>query len=95
MIETPTKSRKIVSGQVVGEKMDKTIVVTVERRFSHPVFKKIVRQDKKYKAHDEKNECNIGDIVEICECRPLSKHKRWRLVNILKKAPKEDGVEKR
>ena len=95
MIETPTKSRKIVSGQVVGEKMDKTIVVTVERRFSHPVFKKIVRRNKKYKAHDEKNECNIGDIVEICECRPLSKHKRWRLVNILKKAPKEDGVEKR
>lgn len=86
-----TKNRKIISGQVVSAKMNKTIVVTVERRFSHTVFKKIVRRNKKYKAHDEKNECNVGDKVEICECRPLSKHKRWRLVNITEKAPEENG----
>ena len=92
MTEVVNKNRKIVSGQVVSDKMDKTIVVTVERRFSHPVFKKIVRRNKKYKAHDEKNECNVGDIVEICECRPLSKHKRWRLVDITKKAPEEGGL---
>ena len=95
MTETATKSRKIVSGQVVSNKMDKTIVVLVERRFSHPAFKKIVRRNKKYKANDEKNECNLGDIVEICECRPLSKHKRWRLANIIARAPEEGEGKKK
>ena len=79
------KVKKTLSGQVVGNKMDKTIVVSVRRRFSHPVFKKIVSRNKKYKAHDEKNECSVGDVVEIRECRPLSREKRWRLVGIIEK----------
>ncbi len=95
MAEATTKSRRVMAGRVVSDKMDKTIVVSVERRFSHPAFKKIVRRNKKYKAHDEKNECNIGDTVEICECRPLSKHKRWRLVNIVERAPGEVGANKK
>ena len=76
-------NRKIMTGVVVSNKMDKTIVVRVERKFSHPVFKKVVKTTKKYKAHDEKNECLEGDFICIQETRPLSKQKRWRLLNII------------
>lgn len=86
MSETETKKLKIMHGTVVSDKMDKTIVVSVERKIVHPVFKKNVRRSKKYKVHDEKNEGKPGDFVEICECRPLSRHKRWRLLSIVKRA---------
>ena len=75
--------KKTMTGFVISNKMDKTIVVRVERRFSHPVFKKVVKTTKKYKVHDEKNECLEGDFVLIQETRPLSKQKRWRLLNII------------
>jgi len=75
--------RKTMTGVVVSNKMDKTIVVRVERKFSHPVFKKVVKTTKKYKAHDEKNECLEGDLICIQETRPLSKQKRWRLLNVI------------
>ena len=78
--------RKTRVGKVVSDKMDKTIVVLVEDRVTHPLYKKIVRVSKKYKAHDEQNECREGDKVRIMETRPLSKDKRWRLVEIIKKA---------
>ncbi len=78
-----TKATKI--GIVVSDKMEKTIVVNVERQFKHPLYKKIVRRHKKFKAHDEKNECNIGDTVEIQECRPLSRDKRWVLNKIIER----------
>ena len=76
--------RKTRVGQVVSAKMDKTIVVEVERRVPHPRFKKIVRRTSKFHAHDEKEEAKIGDKVRIMETRPLSKTKRWRLVEVLK-----------
>ena len=76
-------NRKIMTGVVVSNKMDKTIVVRVERKFSHPVFKKVVKTTKKYKAHDEKNECLEGDFICIQETRPLSKQKRWRLLDVI------------
>lgn len=79
-------NRKTLQGVVVSNKMDKTIVVKVERLTKHPVFHKYVRRYKKYKAHDEKNECNIGDKVLIVESRPLSREKRWRLRAILERA---------
>jgi small subunit ribosomal protein S17 len=72
--------KRILQGEVVSDKNDKTIVVKVERRVSHPVFKKTVRVSKKYHAHDEKNEAKVGEIVRIEEARPLSKQKRWTLV---------------
>ena len=72
--------KRILQGEVVSDKNDKTIVVKVERRLRHPVFKKTVRMSKKYHAHDEKNEARIGEIVRIEETRPLSKQKRWTLV---------------
>ena len=70
---------KLQSGVVVSNNMDKSIVVKVERKVKHPVYKKTIKRSKKYVTHDEKNECNIGDLVEIAECRPLSKRKRFRL----------------
>lgn len=73
-------------GQVVSNKMDKTVVVVVERKFNHPVFKKVVKSNKKYKVHDERNECKVGDLIQILECRPLSKEKRWRLLEVVKRA---------
>ena len=76
-------NKKTMTGVVVSNKMDKTVVVKVERRFSHPVFKKVVKTTKKYKVHDEKNECLEGDFVRIQETRPLSKEKRWRLLGII------------
>ena len=78
-------SKKTMTGVVVSSKMDKTIVVKVERRFAHPVFKKVVKTTKKYKVHDEKNECVEGDFIRIQETRPLSKEKRWRLMDIVSK----------
>jgi len=78
--------RKTRVGKVVSDKMDKTIVVLVEDRVTHPLYKKIVRVSKKYKAHDEQNECREGDKVRITETRPLSKDKRWRLDTIIERA---------
>ncbi len=78
--------RKTRNGVVVSDKADKTIVVNVQRQVVHPKYGKIVRLNKKYKAHDEKNDCGIGDTVRIMETRPLSKTKRWRLVEIITKA---------
>lgn len=78
--------RKTMTGTVVSDKMDKTIVVAIEDRVKHPLYKKIVKKTYKLKAHDEKNECVIGDRVKVMETRPLSKEKRWRLVEIVKKA---------
>jgi len=79
-------NRKSMTGTVVSDKMDKTIVVAVDFTYKHPLYKKILRKLKKYKAHDENNEARIGDKVLISETRPLSKTKRWKLVEIIKKA---------
>ena len=78
--------RKTRTGKVVSDKMDKTIVVAVEDHVRHPLYKKIVKRTYKLKAHDENNECKIGDKVKVMETRPLSKDKRWRLVEIMEKA---------
>lgn len=78
--------RKTRVGKVVSDKMDKTIVVAIENRVKHPLYKKIVNKTYKLKAHDEQNECKIGDRVKVMETRPLSKDKRWRLVEIIEKA---------
>jgi small subunit ribosomal protein S17 len=86
MNEERTASRKTRVGKVVSDKMDKTIVVAVEDRVQHPLYKKIIKRTYKLKAHDENNECGIGDRVRVMETRPLSKDKRWRLVEIIEKA---------
>lgn len=78
--------RKVKIGKVVSDKMDKTVVVSVETRVRHPLYKKTVKSSKKYKAHDENNEAHIGDTVVIMETRPLSKDKRWRVIEITEKA---------
>lgn len=78
--------RKVRVGNVVSDKMDKTVVVAVETFVTHPLYKKQMKKTTKFKAHDENNECEIGDVVKIMETRPLSKDKNWRLVNIVKKA---------
>lgn len=78
--------RKTRTGVVRSSKMDKTIIVSVERRVKHPIYGKFVKKTTKFHAHDEKNECGIGDIVRIMETRPLSKTKRWRLVEVVEKA---------
>ncbi len=78
--------RKTEVGKVVSNKMDKTIVVAVEDSVKHPIYKKVIKRTVKLKAHDENNECSIGDRVRVMETRPLSKDKRWRLVKILEKA---------
>lgn len=82
-----SKHVKSAVGVVVSDKMDKTVVVTVERKVMHPVYHKYVKMRKKYKAHDEKNECAIGDRVLIEETRPLSKDKRWKVREIVEKVP--------
>lgn len=80
-------SRKVTKqGIVISDKMDKTIVVKVERQFKHPIYKKVVRKHKKFKAHDENNECHIGDVVIIKESRPLSKDKKWTLDTIVERS---------
>ncbi|BDD10940.1 30S ribosomal protein S17 [Fulvitalea axinellae] len=78
--------RKERTGKVVSSKMDKTITVTVERKVKHPIYGKFMAKTTKFTAHDEKNECGEGDTVKIMETRPLSKNKRWRLVEIVEKA---------
>ena len=78
--------RKTRTGKVLSNKMDKTIVVAVVDNVKHPLYKKIIKRTYKLKAHDENNECNIGDTVKVMETRPLSKDKRWRLVEIIEKA---------
>ena len=78
--------RKTRVGKVVSDKMDKTIVVAIEDHVKHPLYKKIVKRTYKLKAHDENNECKIGDTVRVMETRPLSKDKRWRLVEIMERA---------
>ncbi len=78
--------RKTRIGRVVSDKMDKTIVVAVENNIKHPLYGKIIKRTYKLKAHDEKNECGIGDRVKVMETRPLSKEKRWRLISIIEKA---------
>ena len=83
---TARNDRKVRIGLVVSDKMDKTVVVTVEDRVAHPTYKKIIGRTYRLKAHDENNECGVGDTVKVMECRPLSKDKRWRLVEIIKKA---------
>ena len=77
--------RKVRIGKVISNKMDKTIVVAVENHVKHPLYGKIVKRTYKLKAHDEKNECQIGDTVKVCETIPLSKDKRWRLVEVVEK----------
>jgi len=86
MNEIRTTSRKTLTGKVVSDKMDKTIVVTVETRVAHPRYKKIIKRTYRLKAHDENNECGVGDTVKVMETRPLSKDKRWRVVEIIEKA---------
>lgn len=78
--------RKVFVGVVVSDKMDKTVVVAVDRLVRHPLYKKVVRRTSKFYAHDELNECRVGDIVEIMETRPISKLKRWRVVRIVQRA---------
>ena len=86
MTENTRAFRKTRIGTVVSDKMDKTIVVTVEDSYQHPLYKKTMKRTYKLKAHDENNECGIGDTVEVMETRPLSKDKRWRLVNVIERA---------
>ncbi|GAA4073741.1 MULTISPECIES: 30S ribosomal protein S17 [Actinomadura] len=91
MTETTTEqtqrgTRKVLEGLVVSDKMDKTVVVSVEDRVKHPKYHKVIRRTKKYKAHDEANACGVGDRVRLMETRPLSATKRWRVVEILEKA---------
>ena len=85
MTENQT-NRKVMTGIVTSDKMDKTITVSVETIKQHPLYKKTIRTSKKYKSHDENNEAKVGDLVKIMEDRPLSKDKRWRLVEIVRKA---------
>ena len=84
--EKPRGKRKVREGVVVSDKMDKTVVVAVEDRVKHALYGKIIRRTTKYKAHDEANECGVGDRVRLMETRPLSATKRWRVVEILEKA---------
>ena len=86
MSENTRAFRKTRIGQVVSDKMDKTIVVAIEDSVQHKLYKKIVKRTYKLKAHDENNECHVGDIVRVMETRPLSKDKRWRVVEIVEKA---------
>ena len=80
------KKTSVLTGKVVSNKMDKTITVSVERLVTHPTYGKILRRRTKIKAHDETNQCNEGDIVTITQCRPISRHKSWTLVEVLERA---------
>ncbi len=86
MLANERGKRKILTGLVISDKMDKTVVVMVNRLVLHPIYKKYVRKRKKVKAHDEKNECRVGDKVLLIETRPLSREKRWRVKQILERA---------
>lgn len=85
-ITEPKSRKKVRTGKVVSNKADKTIVVSIERQVAHPIYKRYFKQTKKIMAHDELNECNIGDTVRVIESRPLSARKRWRLVEIVQRA---------
>lgn len=85
-MEQSTKGKKIRQGKVVSDKMDKTITVAVERQVSHPLYKKYFKVTKKFLAHDETNDCHIGDTVRIIESRPLSKRKRWVLLEVIERS---------
>lgn len=85
-MELNRNARKLVTGIVTSNKMEKTITVAMERKVKHKMYGKYYKSTKKFHAHDEKNECNINDIVEIMETKPISKSKRWRLVNIIERA---------
>jgi small subunit ribosomal protein S17 len=84
--KTGRATRRVKQGRVASNKMNKTIVVVAETRVRHPVYGKIVRKSTRFKAHDERNEASIGDVVRIAECRPLSREKRWRLIEIVERA---------
>lgn len=86
MAEMERNARKERIGSVVSNKMQKTITVAVERKVKHPIYGKFVKTTKQFTAHDENNDCNVGDLVKIMETRPLSKNKRWRLVEIIERA---------
>ena len=86
LIVSDRNMRKVEVGKVISDKMDKTIVVAIEDSVKHPLYKKIIKRTVKLKAHDENNECAIGDRVRVMETRPLSKDKRWRVVEIIEKA---------
>ena len=86
MNEIRTSSRKTRVGKVVSDKMDKTVVGIVEDRVAHPIYKKIIKRTYRLKAHDEQNSCGVGDRVRVMETRPLSRDKRWRVVEIVEKA---------
>ncbi len=88
MSEVENNTARTISGKVVSDKMDKSITVLVERRVKHPIYGKYVKRSTKLHAHDENNECNIGDVVTIQETRPLSKTKSWKLVTVVEKAAK-------
>ena len=88
MSEIKTSSRTL-SGRIVSDKMDKTITVLVERRVKHPVYGKLLTKSSKIKAHDDSNDANMGDLVTIAECRPVSKDKAWKLINIDERATAE------
>ncbi len=79
------KVMRTVVGSVVSDKMDKTVTIKIERKVPHPIYRKYVRRSTKIHAHDENNECNVGDLVMVEECRPMSKSKSWRLVKVLEK----------
>jgi small subunit ribosomal protein S17 len=85
-MEEKRVQRKLRIGEVISDKMDKTVVVAVESRIRHPLYGKIIRRTKKFKAHDEGNVVVVGDIVEIMECRPISREKRWRVSRVVEKA---------
>jgi len=86
MSEQSTSLKRTLEGVVVSDKMDKTVVVTVQRLTPHPLYGRVLRRSAKYKAHDEANDCHEGDRVQIQECRPLSKDKCWRVVQVLERA---------
>lgn len=86
MTQIERTRRKTRVGTVVSDKMDKTVVVAVERKVSHPLYQRTLRRTSNFKAHDENNECRAGDVVRIMETRPLSRHKRWRVVEIVRRA---------
>jgi len=86
MGESKSTKRKSFVGRVVSDKMDKTVVLAVTRRIAHSRYNKVVKRTTKYKAHDEKNECKVGDMVRVIETRPISKDKRWKVLEIVEKA---------
>ncbi len=88
-----TAIQKSKTGRVVGNKMQKTVVVAVENQSRHPIYHRILRRTRRFKAHDERNQCQMGDLVRIIETRPLSKEKRWRVAEILERAEQIEAIE--